>query len=300
MTNPIHGQPGGFFAGWPNPIHGQPGGLYGLGVSAADLTSKLTAVQTQYDGIKTSMAPLLTRYPSISVDSLKAIAVASRGLGPTIAIISVQQFTGVLRMGLAAATSNMTRARYIITGGNLAGHEDLVLSLLVAAQNVLDALGQFVSGAAVAEGAAAVGARRLGLSRPKAPSPERPSRRAPAVAIIVIAGLLIAAALIVYLFSMVWQSQQANVAADAACDRDAAAGRPCTGAARESYREAAAAAAARDSPIPNLDDLFHQAATGLLWIGGLAVAAAVGYGIWTSLPAAQIARGRLKARAEAL
>jgi len=295
MTNPIHGQPGGFFAGWPNPIHGQPGGLYGLGVSAADLTSKLTAVQTQYDGIKTSMAPLLTRYPSISVDSLKAIAVASRGLGPTIAIISVQQFTGVLRMGLAAATSNMTRARYIITGGNLAGHEDLVLSLLVAAQNVLDALGQFVSGAAVAEGAAAAGARRLGLSGLGAFGLDDAT-----VAIIVIAGLLIAAALIVYLFSMVWQSQQANVAADAACDRDAAAGRPCTGAARESYREAAAAAAARDSPIPNLDDLFHQAATGLLWIGGLAVAAAVGYGIWTSLPAAQIARGRLKARAEAL
>lgn len=292
---PIPGQPGLYCFG-PGPGLGPRAlarrGLAGLGVSSADLAAKLTAVQTQYNDTKSSMQPLLSRFGPLDGDSLKALLVAARQLGTAVAVVSAQQFVGVLRMGLAAATSNITRARYIINGGDLAGHESLVASLLTAAQNTLDALGTLISGAVVAQGAAAAGARRLGLGVFGLDDAT--------VMIIAVAGMLIGAAVLVYVISMVWQSQQADAAADSACARDAAAGHPCTGAQREGYREAAAAAASADSPLPNLDDLFRQATTGLLWIGGLAVAAAVGYGIWTSLPAASAARERLRARAERL
>lgn len=279
------------------PIAGQPGlyrssALRGLGVPVATLNSKLTAVQAQYDALKTSMTPLLNAYGPLDQDTLKRILAAVQQAGSSPAIIGAASFVGVLRLALASAIGNIARARAILNGSP-AGHEDIVANLLTTAQNVLDATGTLVSGAAVASGAISAGARRLGLSGLGAFGLDDAT-----VAVIAAVGFVVAAALIYAIFVQVQAASNAATVADSACQRDATAGHPCTGTQWAQYRADAETQAHQQSVIPDFGSILQSVGSLIFWGGLLAVGAAVGYAVWTTLPAASAARSGMKRRAD--
>lgn len=286
------------------PIPGQPGlyraGLRGLGAPPLDvLQSKLTAAQSMYDATKTSMAPLLAAYGPLDQDALKRLVVAIQQQGNVRVILGAGSFVGLLRMGLAAAIGNISRAASILSG-TPAGHEDLIVVLLDTAQNVLDQLNTIISAATTAQGAAAAGLRTFGLSGMRRSGLGAFGVDDATLAILAVVGVIIGAALVYGLVSRVQDANNARATADTACERDAAAGHPCTGAQWAQYQATADAAAHTQSLVPDFADILHQVGNVVLYGGLLAVAAVLGYGLWTTLPAARAARGALTSRAQRL
>lgn len=285
------------------PIPGQPG-LFrfgALGVPVETLQAKLTAVQSQYDSIKSRMGPLLAAYGPLDTDALKRILLAVRRLGNLSVPVAVTsgQFVGVLRMGLASAARNLAGARAILGGGHAVGHEGQIAQLLTTAQQVLDALDALVSGAELAEGVVAAGVRRLGLSGLRGGLGAFVLDDT-ALAALAVVGLIVGAVLIYAVFAQTNAANTAWDAANEACQRDGAAGRPCTGSQWEAYRVAAERQASSDGLIPDLHGLFDSLSSVVLWGGLAAVAALIGYGIWTTYPAASTARSALQHRASSL
>ena len=286
------------------PIPGQPGlflarrGLRGLG----DLTlvSKLADVTSSYNTTNTNATKLLAAFGPLSADALLNLGAAIKALKSrdpeTIARVTGAQFAGNVRMGLAAAKGNIIRAEGIINGG-LPGHDELARQLLTAASNVIDAIGAMVNNATEAIGTATGYAQSVGLGRGSLGIVIADDV---AIAAIVAVGLLIGIALLLGVYVYVHQSQVVSETADQACARDAAAGHPCTGTDWVHYRTEAVTQQQNLSPIPNLDPLFQQAGNAIFYGGLLAVAAVIGYGVWTTLPAAQVARGVLTRRASSL
>lgn len=293
---PIPGQPG-LYRG-ENPLH-RGFRLGGLGAPpVALLQSKLVAAQSAYDATKTSMAPLLAAYGPLDQDVLKRLVVAiqTQGRGLNV-ILGAGSFVGLLRMGLAAAIGNISRASSILSGSP-AGHEDLIARLLDTAQNVIDQLNVIISAATTAQGAAAAGLRTFGLSGVRGLGALGVDDAT--LAILAVVGVIIGAALIYALVVRVQDANNARATADTACERDAAAGHPCTGAQWATYRATADAAAHQQSLVPDFADILNQIGNLVLYGGLAVVAAAIGYAVWTTLPAARVARGALTSRAQRL
>lgn len=287
------------------PITGQPGlyrlagtsNLNGLGISVDSLNAKVTAVQAQYDALKTSMTPLLNAYGPLDQDSLQRVLAAVQQAGSSPAIIGAASFVGVLRLALASSVGNIARARAILAGSPT-GHEDIVANLLTTAQNVLDATDTLVSSAVAAQGAVASGARRLGLSGGLGVFGIDDATAV--LGILAAVGLVVGAVLIYAVFVQVQAASNARDVADSACARDAAAGHPCTGTQWAQYRTDADAQARRQSVVPDFSDILQSVGSLIFWGGLLAVGAAVGYAVWTTLPAATVARSSLTRRASSL
>lgn len=306
--------------------------LRDLGDARQDaIHAKLADVTAQYNTTHTNATKLLAAFGPLDETTLLNLGEAIKALkardAGAIARLTGAQFAGIVRMGLAAAKGNIVRAE-AITNGNLAGHEAIAEQLLVAAKNVIDAIGSVVNNATAAVGTATGYAQSVGLGRVQTQN-VRPLygtavtplfkglRRVEtrnvqlsdlgiviaddvAIALIVAAGVLVGVALLLGVYVYIHQSQAASDAADAACARDTAAGRPCTGGQWIDYRMQAVQQQRDLSPIPDLDPLFSSASSLLFWGGLIAVVAGVAYVGWTAAPAAAITRERLRTSASRL
>lgn len=299
------------------PVHGQPGvfrrrgdledyldgyamngaGMRGLGGPLEDAQTKLRVTQRTYDDLKARATTLLSRWGPLDTSTLTRLMqlASSTPIGRPV-ILSAAAFTGVVRMSLAAATGNIVRARAILERGTEPGREARANVLLNAAKNSLRALDSLIAGAEVAQGPQAAAARRLGLSGSGLGFVIADDA---ILAIIAVVGVVVLAALIASVYTYTHQSTAASDTADAACEADAAAGRPCTGDDYVRYRAAAIEQEHSLSPFPDFSPLIRQTGSLIFWGGLLAVGGLLAYGAWTAAPAAQITRERLRARAAA-
>jgi hypothetical protein len=279
--------------------------LRGLGDVRQDaIRAKLASVTAQYNTTMTNATKLLAAFGPLDESALLNLGAAIKALkardAGAIVRITGAQFTGIVRMGLAAAKGNIVRAE-AITNGNLAGHEAIAETLLNAAERVLQGVGHIVNDSTSAIGAASsyafgrVETRTANLSEFGIVIADDV-----AIAAIVAVGVLLSIAILGGIYIYVHQSQAASDAADLACERDAAAGRPCTGGEWVTYRDRAVEQERRLSPVPDLNPLFQQAGSLLFWGGLAVVGAAIAYAGWTTAPAAAITRERLRARASRL
>jgi hypothetical protein len=293
----------------PRSVPGQPG-LYRRGMSgfgdAAAVNATLAQADAKFLQIKANASKLLAMYGPLSTDTITRIrtAIAGKGAGGWYAQMGAAEFSGVIRFFLQGVAYNLSIVHALMNGPNPEAQTTAAVLILTPALGVLNAVDHLVTTAQATEGAIATVLRtiegtaqsigqRLGLQG--APAPGLGFEPIEIAAGIVIAFIVVSA---LYLaFSQYESMQSASDAADAACSRP---GVTCTAEQWAAIRDQALQASAMLSILPNLGRAVENAGSLLFWGGLAVVAAAIGYGMWVSAPAATVARQRLTARASSI
>lgn len=303
---PIEGQPGLFrtqsSAGLRMPLSAleprrEPRTSFrGFGTVATSL-ERVQAANVRYQTLKAETQDLLThfvaQYDPTSLRELVGRIVAMQGERGDGALVrlSAGQFASLLRASVSMAATNLGLANAMLTGPNAAANETRALKLVRSVETLLDVTDNVIYSINVSRDVAGRAARATGLGEP-------------ATGVIIagiIAGTILTIIALGLLYTWVSSLSAAVVAqreASAACDRDATAGRPCTGDDWGRYLARAQEEQRRSGVVPNIDDLFRRTVNTVLAVGVGVVAFAIGYGFWVSAPAAATARRRLQARAE--
>jgi hypothetical protein len=245
----------------------------------------------QYQSLKVDVQDLISRFPgAVDVARLEDFSRRAVGIpGTSIVSITAYQLAALLKASVAMASGNIGKARAMSTAPPdvVERNKVEITNLLSSAEGSMRATRALLNGVAVADAATDRARRAVGLGITGA-------EVAAAIAGAVV--LLVGAALLATLIGWVASCVAADRAAAEACARQAATGRPCTGAQYLAFREQALQQQRALLPslpslpsIPSLPDL-----TGPLYLG---VAVALGYGIWVTLPAASASRERLRASA---
>lgn len=232
------------------------------------------------------------------IDRIRA-QVAGKGPG-WYASIGAAEFAGLIHFFLSSVAYNLTLVHALMNGPDAEAQTVNAVLILTPANLILDGLSRLISTAQMTEdaitelvrrtdGAAQSIGRQLGLAGLALPP------------LAVIAIVFVVAVVIAYLFSQWASMQAASDAADRAC---AAPGATCTPGQWAEIRDQALQAASSLSIFTNLgraiEDAGHGASSAIFWGGLLGIGALVAYGVWVTAPAAQVARGRLTARASTL
>lgn len=264
----------------------------GLGEVAASLT-RTQAAHARFQALKTDVQQLINRMPTIEPTSFLVMARRiSEMPRDTIVRLTADELATMLRAALSVVGSNLGLANAMLIGPNAAANEAKALKLVQTAEVVLTATDNVLYAINTARDAADRAARAVGLSDPVV---------IPTGALIagIIAGaivIVVAGVLLYTLFASISAAMESYQAAQQACDRDAAAGRPCTGEAWTEYREAAQAQQRESGVVPNFDGFFQRAGNTAIAVGVGVVALAIGYGLWVTAPAAALTRDRLARR----
>lgn len=257
---------------------------------SATLSARAQAAHSRYVALKGDVQTLLIRYPApVAAETIESLArrVAALPRGSDVYVrMTAEQIAMLLKSSLAVASSNLGQA-YAMAGADpavVARNAKKISDLISSADSVITAARRFVDGVNAVDGAVASARRAVGLGVTGGEI------------LAVIAGTLVAivaASLLVALLGYIAAAVSAHFAAERACAAEAARGTPCTGAQREAFRSAAMADAMQYQPrMPDLPQIGPDLDKLIL----LAGVAAIGFGMWTVLPAAQAARARYAER----
>jgi hypothetical protein len=266
----------------PKPLQG----LRGLG--SVSMATRLNNDWERYLGLKDELHRLFVRYPGalepMTFEAFVTRLVQLRPSSDTLVRMTAEQLAMLLKGGLSVVVSNLGLA-YSMTSARRATDR---AKLVDTAERVMDAIRRMLDALQTAqEGARAVGLGELGIA----------IADDVIIAGIAVVGVVIIAGLVIAFLSQLAAAIEAHHAAEVACERDAAAGHPCTGAEGERYRSQARADAASYGVAPAIGDALRpltEAAGSLLFWAGVGVA---GYLLWTTLPAATETRENLRRRA---
>jgi len=272
--------------------------------------ASIAVADAKFNELKSRASKLLAIYGPLDQATLDRFRAAVRGKGPGFfASMGAAEFAGLIRLFLSASAYNINIAHALLNGPDPESRETTINLLISTAMNLLAALDTLVRGAQATQDAIASVIRTAGsvaqsMSLGGFPHGRRGGLRDLGFEPVeIVAGLVvifIVVAALAYAFTQWEAAQSAAATADAACDRAAAAGSPCTAADYARIHDQALEAATRLSIIPNIGQAISSAGSLFFW-GGLAiVGAAVAYGAWVAAPAATTARERLRAGAARL
>lgn len=273
------------------------------GHELATVASSLERVQrahVRYQTLKAESQDLLThfvdQYDPTTVRELVGRIMDMRGERGDSALVrlSAGQFSILLRASLSMVSTNLGLASAILSGPSAVLNEARALKLVRTAETLTSVTDNVIYSINVSRDVAGRAARATGLSEPATISGAVLFGAILAGTILTI----VAMGLLYTWISSISQAQVAQQEATAACERDAAAGRPCTGSDWAAYRAAAAEEQRRSGVVPNIDDLLRRGSNALITAGFGILAVAIGYGLWVSAPAAMSARRRLQDHAE--
>lgn len=266
--------------------------------------SVVSAVEASYSDAWAAYYPLIQKRPALSSSKLMEVHTRLERMNPTSMIrIGDDVMGGIVRAAFGAAKGNLVMAKEILAGPNAASHMQSVTELIDTAKTAIRSL------------VALAGSVRT-LNDWSASNPTRSASSLVQVngfgsdlgfidvplwvaGLVLVAGIVILVVGVSVLIDTLQRTQNAEIAlqvAREACERARERGRPCTPADFQQAYERAARAQQEisppllshrpgESPIDNLNDV-------IFWGGLLAVTVVLGYGIWTTLPAAQSFRSR--------
>jgi hypothetical protein len=297
--HPIPGQPGLFHDGarrtalsdfMPNPPasgytwdvpRGQPWTIGDL----PSLRAQWTANEQRYNEIKLASQPLLAAHPFDGASYADmARQIITTPSGSTIRLTQAQ-FATITRAVLSETSQGQAQAAALL---NDASRSDRARKILFNVKSALDAYDRALRGIMALSRQASAAARAVGLGDPLT------TGGIIAIVIGVAFVILVGAVLLYAVFSSVQAIIISRREANEACARDAAAGRPCTGAQWLEYRERSAAAQRDFGLIPSIDELIRQIGSFAFWGGLLAVGGLLAYAAWTAEPARRNVQERLR------
>ena len=285
----------------------RPYKLRGFG-DAASVNAMLASTDTSFKALTTALAPFLNAFPNpLDIPTIQAIktAVGNAGVG-FYASIGDTTFAGLLRYFLTGAALNLNLAHALMNGPKAddATTQSQATALVTSSKNLIDAIGSLLQGAQSTESAIQSAIQTAGNVAQKITGVVGLNGlRLGALGLepievgAAIIAFFIVAAVIAYCFTQYEAGVQAAAAADSACAQAAANGTPCSAQQWSDIHDSAARAAASLTLLPDLGRAVQNVGSLIFWGGLLAAGALVGYGIWTTYPAAATVRGRLQERA---
>ncbi len=250
----------------------------------ASLRAQYRANEARYEEIKRAAQPLIAAHP-FSPTGYTELAHRLAG-APRSAVVSISQgqFANLTRAVLSVTSSGQVIAAAMLSDGR---RPEQTRKILFAVKDALDTYDRMLQGIYTISRQAGVAARAVGLGEPLTTGAI--IALVIAVAVIAVAGVLLYALLAsLQAASAAWQE------ADHACARDAAAGRPCSGAQWEEYHRRAQEAQREWGVVPDIAGLLRQFGSLIFWGGLLAIGAALGYAAWTAEPARRNVQERLR------
>lgn len=257
-------------------------GLDGLG--ATSIETRLGADWAIYLSLKDETQRIFARYPGAlepaTFERFVRRLVELHPTPDTLVRLSAEQLAMLLKGGLSVVVRNLGLA-WSMTSSSRTGERQ---KLIETAERTMSEIRRLLNALRTAEGVS--GSVGLGIA----------IADDVVIAAIAVVGVVIVAALVIAFLSQVAVAVEAYTAAERACERDAAAGHPCTGAQGERYRAEARAASASFGVVPQFQNMLQpliSAGANVIFWGGLAL---VGYFVWTTLPAATEAREGMRQR----
>lgn len=258
-----------------------------------NLNVRMGTLETQYRPILESNPQRLQPGQFYSVAS-EIVAAKNASAGSATAGISLRsdQVAAVVRAAFSEFYKSESLAKVLTYDSNaeqFVRNEPRIRSLIENNTRLISFLERTINSAQPAESAASHFSRVIGLSGLDA---------APAV---VIATAVVVVLLIVAIYALVrhiYDAQQLNASVQAACDADARAGHPCTGATMLEYRNEVGRQNAEHGAVDPIANLFGQIGSGinaLFWIGGISL---VAYMVFVTLPAASATRKLIKEKSD--
>jgi len=276
---------------YPRRDRGRPWTIGGLG-DLASLRAQYLANETRYDEIKRAATPILAAHPfsaSSYADMAQRVVSLPRG---TIVRLSLDQFAVLTRGVLSVVSQAQAMAAALLDTPSRQGQ---ARKILFAVKDALDTYDRLLNGIYTASRAPEIARRAVGLGEPVTLT----TGGIIAIVIGVTFIITVGAVLLYALFSSLQAASAASAEAQEACERDAAAGRPCSGAQWQEYLRRAQEGQRTFGNVPDLRELFSSLSSLLFWGGLLALGAGLGYLALTAEPARRNVQERLRRASEA-
>lgn len=264
------------------------------GFAGASEASRVAAVRAVYEATKEGLRPIVERFgdPVVPESYQQLVAQVVRFRNVPLLRLAAEDVAILIKAAMLVAGRCLTLAEQIEQGPNAERNTARVNALLTATQGVLGALNTVASAVRRYDQASGTVSRAIGLGA------------LPVVAVVAGSAVLVVGGSLLYLLlSQITSAVSTYAQASAACEADERAGIPCTGEAWSRYATQEAERQRTTGVVPDTSSLFREAGQaagsavrGVAWIAALGV---VGYLVWTTLPAATVARERLAERARA-
>lgn len=265
-----------------------------------------SAVERSLMELESALRPMLQKNPALSPAKMAQVLAKLRARSAaTVVRIGDDVFTGIVRQAIGSARANITVAKRMLSSPAASMRLAVISRLLDTAKGATRGIQTMVNATQTLEGwmranptrsasslVSINGIGALGIE---------PLTLAAAAALVV--GVVIFVVGVSVLIDTLQKAQNAEIAlraADAAC---ANANPPCTPEQYEEVRQEAAEHQAQVAPtlldrfLPEPgNDPISRASDAVFWGGIMLTAALIGYGIWTTLPAARHAREGLERR----
>lgn len=258
------------------------------------------AVEASYGQLWSLYYPLIQKNPALTSQKLQDLDTRLRRMSPTSMVrIGDDSIAGIVRYGFGTAKANIIMAKQMLASPSASANMAKIANLIDTAKAAVRAL-QSLSGAV----------RTVeGWSR------SNPSRSASSLvqingfgqigfepiewlaAGVLIGGIIIFVVGVSVLVDTLQRGQNAQIALRVAREACQASGHPCTQEEfQAAYERAARAQAEINPPIltprPGSATITDSINDLVFWGGMAAVVALIGYGLWTTLPAAKAFRAR--------
>lgn len=276
------------------PVSGQPGlyrrqGLRGLGMAQAALMERLRIAQTSYDQMKQAAQPFLrVPFSAASFETLaqQVVSLSAAEASSTLVQLSGQQI-GLLVRGTVGEVGRSFAFVQAVATSSLAtdAQRARAANVLTNIETAIAALSTLLSAAQTAQDAIAAGRRVVGLSDFGVSEA--------AMLVVVVAGAALGLYLVIRMLVTLKNLQTAERLAREACERDAAAGRPCTGEDYVDFYTRSAREASEWGMLPDLAPILRSTGDALFWGVAILAVGLVAYGVWVTKPAADRVRASL-------
>lgn len=262
----------------------------------------VSTVERSLDELQSALRPMLQKNPALSPAKMAQVLAKLRARSAsTVVRIGDDVFTGIVRQAIGAARANVMYAKRLLASPSASANLRISYRLVDTAKQSVQGIQSMVRATQTLESwlrgnptrsaSSLVSINGLGALDPVSI----------AAAVSLVVGVVILVVGVSVLITTLQRAQNAEIAlraADAACT-----GRnpPCTPQEHEQIRQEAAEHQAQIAP-PLLDraanallpepgsDPISRAGDAVFWGGIMLTAALIGYGIWTTLPAAHAAR----------